>query len=70
MPKTIDGVVYSDDEKCVVGTENKEITVANIKDGVTEIGRNAFFKCKNLKEISLPSSLVNVRSKIANRSQL
>ena len=58
MPKTIDGVVYSDDEKCVVGKENKEITVANIKNGVTEIGRNAFFKCKNLKEISLPSSLV------------
>lgn len=48
----------------------KPVTV-EIKEGITEIGRSAFIDCKNLKEVSLPSTVTKISSQaFANCSGL
>lgn len=50
----IDGVIYKND--AVVGFVDG-VTVANIKEGTTIIGSNAFNGCNTLTQVNLPSSL-------------
>lgn len=60
MSKTIDNIIYSNDLKTVEGVANDEITTAIIKEGVTEIGEDAFGYCSSLQSISIPNSVTEI----------
>ena len=56
----VDGVLYSRDMTRLVLFPNMTREAFAIPEGVTVIAENAFYKCKNLKEIIFPSTLREV----------
>lgn len=61
--KSIDGVLYSADEKTIVQyPAGKEDPVAVIREGTREIGRNAFAGCALIEGVTIPTSVTSVRS--------
>lgn len=60
MPKTFDGIIYSDDLKKVTDVADKSITTAVIKEGVTTIKGAAFWGCKNLQSVTIPDSVTTI----------
>jgi hypothetical protein len=59
--QSIDGVLYSKDGKTLVAyPAGKEGTSYTIPDGVTSIGKYAFYGCASLKAISIPSSVKSI----------
>lgn len=63
MSQVIDNIRYSDDLKTVKGVESKEITTAIIKEGVTEIGKDAFQYCENLQSVVIPASVTTIEGR-------
>ncbi len=61
MSKTIDNIIYSDDMKTVEGVENKEITSAVIKEGVTTIDWEVFMGCTQLQRVDIPDSVTYIK---------
>ena len=56
----IDGVLYTKDMKTLV-TGPGGVASVIIPDGVTEIGREAFRCCRELKSVAIPSSVTTIR---------
>lgn len=57
--RTIDGIVYSLDGKCLIACPTGRTGRVDIPEGVEEIARNAF-KLGNLEEVYFPSTLKKV----------
>ncbi|MDR2686406.1 MAG: leucine-rich repeat domain-containing protein [Oscillospiraceae bacterium] len=54
---SVDGVLYSRDRTKLVLYPNMRGERFEIPAGVTAIGENAFYKCKNLREVEFPPGL-------------
>jgi len=57
---SVDGVLYNSDMTRLLLFPNMHSERFAIPEGVTTIGENAFYKCKNLQEITFPSTLREV----------
>ncbi len=60
MSQIIDNIKYSDGLKTVEGVEDKSITTAVIKEGVTAIDRFAFTSCENMESIVIPDGITSI----------
>ena len=52
-------IVFSDDKRTLLECP-ENVAVCAIPRGVTEIGKNAFAGCKNLKSVTIPKSIVSI----------
>ena len=56
--------VYEAKGNCLINKERKEVILgcmnSVLEEGILSIGKEAFFGCRKLKEISFPSSLTNI----------
>ena len=59
MAKIINGIIYSNDMKTVIGADS-DITIAVIEDGAKEITGYAFEGCEQLEELPLPNSISEI----------
>ena len=57
----VDGNLCSKDGKTLLRWSDSSIESVEIPDGVTGIGYQAFAQCKNLKQVTLPASLVELQ---------
>ena len=59
--RTIDSVLYTKDLKTIIcypaGKKNENFVILS---GVMDIGNNSFLLCKNLREITMPSSITSI----------
>ena len=60
---SVDGVLYSRDMTRLVLFPNMRAESLVIPEGVEMVGENAFYKCKNLLEVTFPSSLRELEEK-------
>jgi hypothetical protein len=58
--KSVDGVLFSKDGKTLIAFPNKKADSYVIPEGVEKIEDMAFYKCSNLKEIKLSSTVKEV----------
>lgn len=55
--KSIDGVLFSKDGKALIAFPNKKTEIYTVPEGVETIEAMAFYKCSNLKEVKLASTV-------------
>lgn len=58
--KSIDGIVYSSDNKTVIACPRGKTGVVTVADGVETIENNAFDNCDGLSNVNYPDSLTTI----------
>ncbi len=59
--KSVSGVLYSYDSKTLMRYPIAKASESySIPDGVTKIANSAFYQCKNIKHLTVPSSVTNI----------
>ncbi|MEG2396607.1 MAG: leucine-rich repeat protein [Oscillospiraceae bacterium] len=57
---SIDGVLYTKDQKQLVSYPNMKSKTYTVLDGTEEIANDAFYKCINIEEVVLPNSIIKI----------
>ena len=56
------GLVFSEDKKILLSCSDDKITRVTIPNGVTEISRSAFVRCRQLVEVNIPGSVTRIEA--------